>query len=141
MGTAAVAMLAVAALVWDRWRVEDALRAADERFRVAADAARMGTWEWTIATGRVTWSPSLEALHGLAPGTFPGTYEAFQADVHPDDRAAVERAVTEALESGEHRVEYRIIRPDGAVRWVRAAARCCPTSPGARSACSASAST
>ncbi|MGH7391002.1 MAG: hybrid sensor histidine kinase/response regulator [Candidatus Rokuibacteriota bacterium] len=118
LATVAVTTLAVAVLVRDRRRAGDALRVHEERLRVAVDAARMGTWEWTIATGTVEWSPSLEAMHGLAPGSFAGTYEAFQADVHPDDRAALDQAIRAALERGEHRVEYRIVRPDGVVRWV-----------------------
>ncbi|HSE91739.1 MAG TPA: MASE1 domain-containing protein, partial [Methylomirabilota bacterium] len=123
MATIAVTMLAVAVLVWDRRRADDAIRIHEARLRVAVDAARMGTWEWTIHTGAVEWSPSLEAMHGLAPGSFAGTYEAFQADIHPDDRAGVDRAVLDALERGEHRVEYRIVRPDGAVRWVEGRGR------------------
>jgi signal transduction histidine kinase len=54
----------------------------------------------------------------MPAGSFPGTFEAFQADIHPDDRDLVRREIAVALERGEHHVEYRIVRPDGAVRWV-----------------------
>lgn len=92
---------------------------AEQRLRLALGAGGMGTWEWTIAAGKVQWSSSLEAIHGLAPGTFPGTFGAFQKEIHPDDRDRVLRALAEAVEQGrEHHVEYRIVRPDGAVRWV-----------------------
>ena len=115
----ALTALPLAAVVAERRRAEEAARVREEQLRVAVAAAEMGTWEWTIATGSVRWSPSLEAMHGLAPGTFPGTYEAFQADIHADDREAVAAAVRTSLErGGTHRVEYRIVRPDGAVRWV-----------------------
>src|SRR5690606_24381636 len=43
------------------------LRRSEERLRIALEAGKMGTWEWNIPTGAVTWSPSLEAIHGLAP--------------------------------------------------------------------------
>ena len=87
--------------------------------RLALEAGRLGIWEWEIATGRVRWSRSLEAIHGLTPGAFGGTLEAFQADIHPDDRATVMAAITETLDKrSDHRVEYRIVRPDGGVRWV-----------------------
>jgi PAS domain S-box-containing protein len=90
----------------------------------ALEAGRMGIWRWDIPSGRVHWSPSLEALHGLAPGTFAGTFEAFQADIHPDDRATVLAAVTRAVQTrADHHLEYRIVRPDGAVRWVEARGR------------------
>ena len=91
----------------------------DERLRLALEAGGMGTWEWTIATNRVVWSPSLEAIHGLAPGTFPGTFADYQKDMHPADREQVLAAIARTLEQGdEHRIEYRILRPDGSLRWV-----------------------
>jgi PAS domain S-box-containing protein len=114
----ALTTLPLSAVVAERRRADDAARLREEQLRVAVAAAQMGTWEWTIASNEVHWSPSLEAMHGLAPGTFGGTYEAFQADIHADDRAAVVTAIGESLQRGTHRVEYRIVRPDGAVRWV-----------------------
>src|SRR5205814_1941378 len=77
-----------------------------------------GTWEWMLPTGRITWSPSLEVIHGLAPGTFQGTLEAFEAAMHPEDRERLRASVRAALERGEDRTEYRVVRPDGAVRWI-----------------------
>ncbi len=118
MATAALTMLPVAALVQERRRVQEGADRSEGRLRLAVEAASMGTWEWEIATGRVQWSPSLEALHGLPPGGFRGTHEAFLADVHPDDRERVAAAMQGALQSGRHAVTYRIVRPDGAVRWV-----------------------
>src|SRR5206468_2807072 len=114
----ALTSLPIAALVREAKAVEHALRERDERLRLALEAGGLGTWEWTMGTGRVAWSPSLEAIHGLRPGTFRETFEAFEASVHPDDRARVRASIRAALERGEHRTEYRIVRPDGAVRWV-----------------------
>ncbi|HXH83519.1 MAG TPA: ATP-binding protein, partial [Candidatus Tectomicrobia bacterium] len=90
----------------------------------ALEAARMGVWEWTIATGAVRWSTGLEAIHGLAPGAFAGTFEAFQEDIHPDDRARVLAEIRRAVDArGEHRIEYRVVRPGGEVRWVEGRGR------------------
>src|SRR3712207_3341885 len=50
-----------------RSRTEQAVEESEERLRLALEAGRMGTWEWDIPTGRVLWSPGLEASHGLAP--------------------------------------------------------------------------
>jgi sigma-B regulation protein RsbU (phosphoserine phosphatase) len=96
----------------------------EERLRIALDAGHMGIWEWDVASGRVTWSSTLEALHGIPRGSFGGTFEAYQADIHPDDRARV-LATIEASAAGqdEHHLEYRIIRPDGEVRWLEARGR------------------
>jgi PAS domain S-box-containing protein len=95
------------------------LQESEQRLRLALEAGGMGIWEWRITTGEVVWSPSLEAIHGLAPGTFGGTFEAYQKDIHPDDREHVLRAISETLEQGrEHRIEYRILLPSGDTRWV-----------------------
>jgi PAS domain S-box-containing protein len=95
-----------------------------ERLQLAMDAGRMGAWEWEIASGRVIWSPSLEQIHGLEPGTFPGTFEAYQADIHPEDRERVLGAIRRCLETGEdHEMEYRIVTPAGETRWVAARGR------------------
>jgi len=120
MATLAVTMLPVGAGVMNQRRAETAVRDSEKGLRLAVAAGGMGTWEWSVATGRVTWSPELEAIHGLAPRTFPGTFAGFQADIHPEDRAHVERTIRKSLEDGTHRLEYRIVRPDGAVRWVEA---------------------
>jgi PAS domain S-box-containing protein len=95
--------------------------AAEEQLRLALEAGRMGTWQWTIGTGTVKWSPGLEAIHGLAPGSFPGTFDAVQREVHPDDRERVANAIQEAVaKRAPYHIEYRIVRADGSVRWVEA---------------------
>ncbi|MGH6947061.1 MAG: PAS domain S-box protein [Kiloniellales bacterium] len=102
-------------------RLDEGLRESEERLRLALEAGQMGTWEWNVATGEVVWSPSLETIHGLAPGAFPGTFAAYQEDIHPEDREPILRAIARTLEQGEdHHVEYRIVRPDGSIRWVEA---------------------
>lgn len=96
------------------------LNQKDRRLRMALEAGRMGSWEWDLVSQRVFWSPELEAMHGLAPGTFEGTTEAYRADIHPDDLGHVLETVQHELASGatQHRIEYRILRPDGQERWV-----------------------
>jgi PAS domain S-box-containing protein len=96
----------------------EAERATDQ-LRVALEAGRMGTWQYTLRTGAVSWSSGLEAIHGYRPGEFPGTFDAFRREIHPDDRDRVLQAISEAVaERRDHHVEYRIVRPDGTVRWV-----------------------
>ena len=60
----------------------------------------------------------LEVMHGLRPGEFPGTFDAFLERVHPDDREAVRRAFLNAVDEGSLDLEYRIVCPDGTVRWL-----------------------
>jgi PAS domain S-box-containing protein len=97
---------------------------AEKRLRIALEAGRMGTWEYSMRSGAVTWSASLEAIHGLSPGTFPGTFDAFATEIHPADRDRVRTAIRDAVEERrDHEIEYRIVRSDGAVRWVRTSPR------------------
>jgi len=106
--------------VTEQKRAEDALRHGAETLRLALEAARSGTWEWDVGSGRVTWSAGLERIHGLAPGTFAGTFDASLADCHRDDRERVERAVRETLAARRDlQVEYRLALPgEAAARWV-----------------------
>jgi PAS domain S-box-containing protein len=106
------------ALGIERRESEETLRASEERLRLALDAGKMGNWEWNVRTNEVSWSPELEEIHGLTRGAFGRTFAAYRKDIHPDDLPVVERAVGRTLEQGDHHVEYRIVRPDGAVRWV-----------------------
>jgi PAS domain S-box-containing protein len=105
-------------------RAEEALRVAEERMRFALEAASVGIWDMDYATGVHRWSETLEAQYGLPPGTFGGTFEAFVERIHPDDRASVLETVEKAMKVGaDFSVEYRTIRPDGAVRWLSGAGR------------------
>ena len=54
---------------------------------MALDAAEMGIWTWDVETGSVVWSDRLAPIHGLEPGEFDGSFEHYQALIHPDDRA------------------------------------------------------
>ena len=84
----------------------------------------MGVWEWNIPRQLVMWSPAVEHIHGIPPGSFAGTVEAQRNDMHPDDRERVTSLIERALaERCDYRAEYRIIRPDGEVRWLEAHGR------------------
>jgi PAS domain S-box-containing protein len=97
-----------------------AMQTSEERLRLSLQAARMGIWEWDLTTDAVIWSPEMEALYGLAPGTFAGPYEAMLACVHPDDRERLRLAESNTLAQGleNYEQEFRVVRPDGAVRWL-----------------------
>jgi PAS domain S-box-containing protein len=124
----AVTGLVLGAVIGERNRAEGraaadyaTLQVSEERLRMALDAGHMGVWDWDIATGKVKWSESLEPLHGLRPGTFNGTFEAFQELVHPDDREVVNRAIARAVAEGAgYDLEFRSRWPDGTVHWMSA---------------------
>jgi PAS domain S-box-containing protein len=105
----------------DRVRAEESSRESARRLRLALEAGRMGTWEYDLSTGVVQWSAAIERMHGIPVGSFAGTFEAYQSDLHPEDREWVLEKVRKNIERGtEHQLLYRIIRPDGAVRWLEA---------------------
>jgi len=94
---------------------------ADDRLHLALASGRMGAWQWDVATGRVTWSPTLEQIHGIPIGSFGGTFEDYQRDIHPEDRARVLETIgRSAAGLGEHHLAYRIVCPDGEIRWLEA---------------------
>jgi PAS domain S-box-containing protein len=103
-----------------RARAEQDLRESEERLRSAFDAADMFSFSWDIPNNVVRRDHSgAAALPSTAPEC-PGTFEQVVQAVHPEDRAAFEARVRAALQSadGAYQTEYRIVEPDGAVRWI-----------------------
>jgi PAS domain S-box-containing protein len=98
--------------------LERALGESEERLRLAQQIARVGTFEYNIKTGVNRWTPELEVLYGLRPGTFPGTQSAWEQLVHPDDREAAIAAVQQSFSEGSFEREWRVIWPDGSVHWI-----------------------
>ncbi|TQN40815.1 PAS domain S-box-containing protein [Blastococcus colisei] len=94
------------------------------RWGLAIDAAGIGTFDWDLASGRLSWDEQLNVMFGYEPGTFEETIEAFSARLHPDDRERVTEALQQCIDTcGEYDAEYRVVRPDGETRWVHARGR------------------
>jgi len=103
----------------DRARLHDRVRSSEQRLHLALDAAGIGTWEWHIPSGHVSWSLQVGPLYGLPLGT-PGlaTEDWFNL-VHPEDRDRVRAADRVHHERGtDYEVEFRVIRPDGELCWL-----------------------
>jgi PAS domain S-box-containing protein len=98
------------------------LAEVEERYRMAVTASGIGVWEWDLGE-KVTWTPTLEAIYGIPPGSFPGTFEAFVSRLHPQDRDRIAGLVAGALaQRADLDFEERILRSDGEVRWLRSRA-------------------
>jgi len=94
-------------------------RNRDERLNLALSFANMGVWEYDLKKDLVHWSPELEAIHGLSPGTFDGRHASVAALVHPDDFAGLRQAYADAIQHGgvlAH--EFRVVWPDGSVHYL-----------------------
>src|SRR6202163_515028 len=105
-------------------RSDDVLHELQERHaRVMfmLNAARMGTWDANLTTDAVTWSDGLPAVFGLDAAQLGGTITmgAFMDLVHPDDREAMARKVSQIDEAGlAFNVEFRRVWPDGSLHWL-----------------------
>src|SRR5262245_60631658 len=106
------------ASVEEEKRAREALRLNQERLNLAQKASRTGSFEWNIQTNAVMYSEEGEALFGLAPGSFGGSYEDWTKCLHPEDRPRAEQEVWRATVDGEGASEYRVVWPDGAIHWL-----------------------
>ncbi|HEY6066575.1 MAG TPA: MASE1 domain-containing protein [Thermoanaerobaculia bacterium] len=121
MAVVAMTGLVLAAIAAQRREAQETAQMSERRLLLALGAARMGVWDWEIGTGAVQWSGELEPLHGLPRGGFAGTYEAFRALIHPQDRDRVESSIQKSVETRElYDSEFRILGEDGVERWTGA---------------------
>lgn len=99
------------------------LEALSRRTELAVEAGGVGIWEWDIPAGTVSWDRRMHALHDTDPAQGAPLIEGWIAMVHPDDIERVRRELRQAVR-GTHRfdTQYRIQRPNGEVRHVRAMA-------------------
>lgn len=116
----AIPLLAMAAVIAEQRRAEASSRQNEERLAMAMSAAQMGTWEWDIQTNISKWSDETKRIFGLSPGDPETSSEEFYQMVHPDDRLAVEQAISRAIAEGTpYEAEFRMIHRDGSAHWVR----------------------
>ncbi len=107
-------------------RTNERLQTSEQRFKLAVAIAKMGTFEIDLRTDAVVVNEAGREMYGWSPDE-PLTFSKVQTHFHPDDREQVMRTVGQALDpaapSDEFEVEQRIIRSDGAVRWIRVRGR------------------
>jgi PAS domain S-box-containing protein len=103
----------------ERARAERILRENEQRMRLAQQAAQIGTFEWDLRTNETHWTPELEAMYGLARGTFGGRYQDWERLIHPEDRPSALRQVDLAFQTGAPvQAEWRTVWPDGSTHWL-----------------------
>jgi len=95
-----------------------ALRESEERMRVAAEAVNLGIWEWDLTKDEIWATNARRALLGW-PASGKTALNDFIFRLHPDDRDRVQHTIDDAIQSGkDFDSEYRLILPDGVVRWM-----------------------
>jgi PAS domain S-box-containing protein len=108
----------------DGRQAEERLRRTQSALALAMRGGQIGWWQRDLTMEEVTWSPELEELFGLAPGTFAGHEGAFLDFVHDDDLPALNAAVARAIESAEdYVIEFRFRHADGSWRWMEGRGR------------------
>ncbi|MBW6528360.1 PAS domain-containing protein [Sphingomonas sp. RHCKR7] len=110
--------------ITDTRQAAEAVRRSEERLRSAVEVGRLGLWDWNVRTGELHWSDEHYRMEGYAVGAVEPSLDLWCERLHPDDRAATEAALYAAMEQRtEFNREFRIVRPDGAVRWHDARGR------------------
>jgi two-component system, sensor histidine kinase and response regulator len=108
----------------ERLKAEQRLREDAERFDLAEKAASFGIWQIDIPAGTVTISEGFASLTGLAVGPRRLSTHQWQNMIHPDDRAMANQGLDHAIScAGAFQAEYRILLPNGSIRWLRSQAR------------------
>ncbi|MBF0145398.1 MAG: PAS domain S-box protein [Magnetococcales bacterium] len=106
--------------ITDRKNAEEALQKSQRGLARAQELAHLGSWDWDIPANVITWSDETYRIFSLKPQEFHATYEAFLWAVHPDDRQLERTAMSRVLADpgANYSMEYRVVRPDGVVRYV-----------------------
>ncbi len=93
----------------------------EQQVQLAFNAARVGTWKWSIASGELQWDVQTKELYGLPPETSVYHIDQYFALVHPEDRERNATALEEACGGGaEFNTEFRVVHPDGSAHWIGA---------------------
>jgi PAS domain S-box-containing protein len=109
--------------IGDRRAAEETLRTSRERLLLSQRAAGLGHFSWDIERNVNEWSDEIMELYGLPPGGFGGKHESWRERVFPDDVAAMDAAIERSLVDGDFKEDFRIVRPDGAIRWLHSRAK------------------
>ncbi len=106
------------ALLDSRYR---ALRQSEERLTIATRAANVGIWDWDVVRNELVWDDKMFEHFRVERGRFGGAYEAWSATVLPEDLPYAASEVQAALRGErEYECEFRIVWPDGSIRYIRA---------------------
>ena len=113
-----VPLMLLAALIEERAKTETALRGREERISLAAESADLAFWTINFERNESWMSDNGRTIFGFAPDE-PLSRELFLSRVHPEDRIAMDEAIERARAASQtFEVEYRLLRPDGVIRWL-----------------------
>ncbi len=117
----------IVADITERKQAEERLHQSEERHRKALEAGRLGAYDWDVAADVFHWDPRSRAVLGLGPNETL-SFARMMALAHPADRSSIRAAVDRALDPEMAKPfvhEWRLIRPDGAERWMETQGQAC----------------
>lgn len=117
----AAPLLFLAAALAEQEAARRALSHNEERLRLALSAAQISTWDWHAAENRVALTDIAMQMLKPTHDQIQGSFEIFSSNIHPQDRRSVLRAIERAIAGKTTTFErsFRVVRPDGEVRWIR----------------------
>ncbi len=105
--------------VTERVEAIRSMEQSESRLRRSQTYANIGTWEWDIVSGALTWSERIPALFGLEDDVEDLSFARFEQCIHPDDRPAVNQAIEHSLQTdATYHVEHRVVWADGTAHWL-----------------------
>ena len=104
----------------ERQQAEAALLDSQSMLNLALNSTKIAIWDWNIIANKYTWFDKAEKIFGLEKSSLGETYKDFLQRVHPEDRKLLETARKNAINNRQdyNCIEYRIVLPDGNIRWL-----------------------
>jgi PAS domain S-box-containing protein len=100
------------------------LRTSTVRLDLGFAAADIGSFDWNLVTNALHWDTRLMELFGYESEAYVPHIDSFTVRLHPDDRERTAAAIARAIDNcGDYEADYRVVHPDGTVRWVAARGR------------------
>jgi PAS domain S-box-containing protein len=114
-------LLVIVRDISDRKLAEKALLKSDTHLKIAQRIGKLGSWEYDLNTGELTWTDEIFRIYGLEPSLKPPIYDELKLYIHPDDWEHFHNTVQNAINfSQDYDLEHRIIHPDGTIIYVLA---------------------
>lgn len=107
--------------ITERKLAAESLEESELRLELALNSSHSGVWDWDIATNKIIWSAQMYELFGADKNIADASFDTWGAALHPDDKETAGLKISEAINNHKNlQNEYRVILPDGNMRWINA---------------------